>query len=498
MTLFESILLQENKDRFIRALPWEEGETETILDFFHKHANLESKINWQNKDKEEIKTEILSLMDLTKKNAATKAESKQAYKDLPKFGADWKVYYESDNWIYAMPFSWQACKYADSRQCGGQGARWCVGYEKDSTFFNNYFVKNKSAFLLAFNKNCEITEREYDTLDKDEQLWRGLKYMIRIYVEDYSDGTEECPQEVIDDNEYDLCVEIWDQPDDCIAMFNYYDAEQMTEDGYVFDQDSREFGDHCCPLTELGTSDYISIFNTFVEWRKTFDPDAQLSKIIEDACSKMRIKNVASGEELINAAISRFVGECAWPLKYDNVRVLDQDENYYYILFNSPNTKQLHEYYSSILNDDSVYRDYIPDSICEVLRRVVLRMEQIVSYKDINYKERFVFNSYGFTQIPFFIFNRQKLSSPVECELQIASDNSLELESLDIKGIFNPVITKLRPGRGDGFNVNGNTYYVGYNNSSDRQIYIDFINKLRNDADFASKIFSTIEDFCAS
>lgn len=89
---------------------------------------------------------------------------------------------ENDKFIFVVPMNWQACKFIDSFECGGQGAKWCIGYENDDGYFNDY-TKDGNLFICAYSKKKDAP--------KDE-----LKYMIQLN-----------PDRCVD-------TQAWKQPDD--------------------------------------------------------------------------------------------------------------------------------------------------------------------------------------------------------------------------------------------------------------------------------------------
>ena len=161
----------EDKTRFINQLPWKsEEEKQKVLDFFKSHANLESKIkSWQNRDKNATVQEIRDLISDTNTNSLEKEKSKEGYKG----NIDWESHEcryigEDENWIYITPLSYEGAKFCDSAECGGAGAKWCIGYEKTDEYWNSYINKG-ALFLMKFNKFPKNRKND-------------LKYMIEGYL----------------------------------------------------------------------------------------------------------------------------------------------------------------------------------------------------------------------------------------------------------------------------------------------------------------------------
>ena len=89
-------------------------------------------------------------------------------------GADMVIMdsFENDNWIFVVPMNHEACIFMDSFDCGGQGAKWCIGTEGNSEPWEHYTRKLYEWFVMAFNKDpfCEENDKKYML-----QLQPGLK-----------------------------------------------------------------------------------------------------------------------------------------------------------------------------------------------------------------------------------------------------------------------------------------------------------------------------------
>ena len=62
---------------------------------------------------------------------------------------------ENNDYVFVVPLTWEACKFMDSFECGGAGAKWCIGYEKSDAYFRDY-IKKGSLFILAFRKKHSV------------------------------------------------------------------------------------------------------------------------------------------------------------------------------------------------------------------------------------------------------------------------------------------------------------------------------------------------------
>ena len=164
-------LLINNKDRFIKKIDWNGSSftEQEVLDFFKSHANLENKIDW-NKSVDEQKAQIINLIDETKTNKENKTDIKNLFKSN-----EFRIVGEDDNFVYVAPLTWEACKFIDSYQCGGQGATWCIGWEKSDEYWSQY-VDDGYVFVLMMSKNkntSPITALEpmYETTYEEDEFY---------------------------------------------------------------------------------------------------------------------------------------------------------------------------------------------------------------------------------------------------------------------------------------------------------------------------------------
>jgi hypothetical protein len=185
----------ENKDRFIdKNSNLDPMQKQIAKDFFKNHPASESQVDWN-------KSDTLTYKDFEKIfNDAnnTKHALKKASKDNPRLifekRDDCKIVGENDKFIFVMPLNYKACIWMDSFDCGGGGAKWCIGYEDSDQYYSQYYNDGYS-FVLAFNK-------QPTDMNKD------LKYMLQI-------------------NSY--VVDCWTQGDrQLFVNCSYMDVEQLT------------------------------------------------------------------------------------------------------------------------------------------------------------------------------------------------------------------------------------------------------------------------------
>lgn len=262
-----TLFLESSKDRFINKLNITDEEKQELKDFCDKYPQYASRIDWQRKDLtwEDIKP-ILELPSQSK--SAKKRQAKNDPKLLFQRGS-FIVYKETQNWLYVLSQSWEDAKFMDSSACGGEGAKWCIGWKESPTHWKGYTSGDEawktSSFILAFNKNYDphvlddvprVTRRDsegnsievpdpfneaYQEAANDGKL---LKYMIQV-LDDPEDQTEVYGADEIYEK-YDYYDHIvWtqdDEPGNVIPLSNFSqelsDADIQTVKG-IFDKKFR-------------------------------------------------------------------------------------------------------------------------------------------------------------------------------------------------------------------------------------------------------------------
>lgn len=165
-------LQDDPKDRLFSA----RSNYKNILKaFFYKYPNYENKIDW-NKWKTLTKADFDAVIELAKnsKRAQKEKERQSSSVDPKSFfkninGRRFAIVDEDEDWLYVAPLNYKAAVFCDSQECGGAPAKWCIGYQQENTYWNNY-VSNGSKFLMVFSK-------DFDTMPEKE-LYTKLKFMI--------------------------------------------------------------------------------------------------------------------------------------------------------------------------------------------------------------------------------------------------------------------------------------------------------------------------------
>jgi len=172
---YEELLQEASKARFIKAIEGlTDEEKQEFIDFFDSHVNAQSMINWNNKS-ELTKDNLERVVNEVKAKADAKKKAHDKYRlgrndpllmftSKPEMFDILKV---DDKWIFAYCKSHAACNFADSFECGGAGAKWCVGWTNNTAHWNDYTNRGME-FVLAYNKKGDPKKED------------DLKYMIQI------------------------------------------------------------------------------------------------------------------------------------------------------------------------------------------------------------------------------------------------------------------------------------------------------------------------------
>lgn len=240
--------LNEDKTRFVKkavdavkadpeigAFLDADDTTEKLTKFVNSGAADKYKINWQEKDGLKLYQQIddaytswQSSGGSRKERAAKlKADVNQLFKSsglkVVDEGEDTSSQdmvilnsLENDSFVFVMPLNWQACVWIDSFKCGGSGARWCIGYEQDDSYWDDYTGAG-DIFVLAFSK------KEYASPVKTADK---LKYMIEL---------PNIEQRNFNDDDWDEVLQAWlqsDEPDHTIKGSNFksmfgHDANEL-------------------------------------------------------------------------------------------------------------------------------------------------------------------------------------------------------------------------------------------------------------------------------
>lgn len=213
--IVNGLILSASKERFIKPLYDTYGIdgiglTENEISYLDKVSDLPEavikwvdsgsadklKLDWQTKDKESLWKKILTGFVNYKLSGGSRKEQKQykkqnLYSLFDGYNVNLLKKLENDKFIFAQPLDYEAAKFMDSFECGGQGAKWCIGYEKTDEYWEHY-TESGTEFILALSKNPNSPQDE-------------LKYMIEL-------GEDNCKAWVQ-----------YDDPDECILSYKFLD-----------------------------------------------------------------------------------------------------------------------------------------------------------------------------------------------------------------------------------------------------------------------------------
>lgn len=220
--IFNQILTEASKARFINKANLTDEEKDKYIKFFNAHPNLDNLVKWQ--DPNDVTREKLeAIYNMTIANSKEKKLSRQKYRQALDNGPaqlflsrpnDFKIIDENDKFLFIQVLTYEGAKFCDSPECGGQGAKWCIGYEKTDEYWKSYtrvidipeeddeeglYDEYESGiynniFILVFNKDIHAPQNK-------------LKYMLRLRLDDSSG--EAWPQ----DDDANNTVDIKDWPE---------------------------------------------------------------------------------------------------------------------------------------------------------------------------------------------------------------------------------------------------------------------------------------------
>ena len=250
--LYEQIFQEASKRRFIEPLWQKLNNHEASIMNMTQHQdealpNIESIIKWVDSgaadkchiDWQKLKSDeqcidevvriINSFYDYYNKGGSIKDKKALARDDIKQVfrghrvtfdetgngnGHDMALLCENDKFVFVVPITQIGAEWMNSFECGGEGARWCIGTADDDSYWRSY-IDEGVWFILAMSKRPFLTDpkkRKEDT----------LKYMIELSPE--SDGPKAWKQS--------------DDPDNTIpgGEFNHVFGISPIELGEIFAQ----------------------------------------------------------------------------------------------------------------------------------------------------------------------------------------------------------------------------------------------------------------------
>lgn len=122
--------LEADKSRFINKIDTTEENKQLAIDFFKKHPNYESEIDWNRKD--------LTWEDIAEVIFKERL-SKSQIKNFVKEGFHYITHYQSKGLTIYQPLTWIGSRYLASKDVAPKvEGKWCISYQKDRSYWDRY------------------------------------------------------------------------------------------------------------------------------------------------------------------------------------------------------------------------------------------------------------------------------------------------------------------------------------------------------------------------
>ncbi|MCL2704730.1 MAG: leucine-rich repeat domain-containing protein [Spirochaetaceae bacterium] len=86
-----------------------------------------------------------------------------------------KIITQTDDFLIIVPYDWECAVFFNSFNCGGEGARWCIGYKKNPKTWYTYRLDKNLFALLFFTKRHPVFGKkillQYEPGEKDFIFW---------------------------------------------------------------------------------------------------------------------------------------------------------------------------------------------------------------------------------------------------------------------------------------------------------------------------------------
>jgi surface protein len=305
-------------------------------DFFKKHPASESQVDWN-------KSATLTYKDFEKifdDANNTKNSLKKATKTNPRILFEkrdgCKVVGENSDFIFVLPLSYENCVWMDSFDCGGAGAKWCIGYEKNRDYYKKYYEDGYS-FILAFNK--------YPT-----DINNDLKYMIQV---------DPIKLEAGDTEDAGKC---WTQDDDPNRTFSILDKDRRNVEKLtgITKEQLIEYGKEYKKIVDEKEREREEKLNIFV-YKEVLWKD--LPNVVKNSEVSLSIKildpeNVVLGNSSLEGTLGNIIQnniEVKFdfsPSDFSNSKLLDDTESMFY---ECENLVKMCKLPSSIINANRMF-----------------------------------------------------------------------------------------------------------------------------------------------
>ena len=309
--------LIEKKDHLINKLNLTDDQKKSAIDFFTKHPNYESEIDWNRKD--------LTWEDFEKVINKERV-SKKKIDNYVKEDRDYKVLFKNDKVTVYQPLTYHASRYLASKEVAPYvEGKWCIAYQKERKYWDDYTfgeqTGSNTVFLIVCTESTkyaieiavddfekassydEVAEGVYESLNTliDERVDylrdANYDYLYREFkelhydgtgdfnLEDYDDEWEEYLSEFETDRYSEVSSDIYDEYFDdtlCNNLFaetNIWDDEDRDE--YLANENS-PLRHYDFPLTIQQTYELIlEAVKNFPLIEKLHDRDLEISEELE-------------------------------------------------------------------------------------------------------------------------------------------------------------------------------------------------------------------------
>ena len=249
-TLFEERkhVTEASKKRFLQQVDGLTPEEIDELDRFFAGRGSNVRVDWQHlPDAQWFRDTMANFKSKGDEKRAAKNNPFLHFKDIP----GCILLGETKNWQFILIQSWEAGKIADSFAPGGQGAKWCIGWATNSSFWDNY-TRSGDKFVLAMTKNEEVTNQMTNRQSNSKNTQGITAYeAAHHYHGNFIDNHDDIPEDeesrnvIVGNHGYGRKwmmqvptkagrageAKAWhwlDYPDDCIPASNWKEAFGVT------------------------------------------------------------------------------------------------------------------------------------------------------------------------------------------------------------------------------------------------------------------------------
>ena len=169
------------KARFIERLnSLSAAQKEKTIAFFTKFPVYENSIEWNNKSLQYHDFEkVFKMADASHQSIKRKAKTNP---EILFKNYNCRIVNRTEDFLIVMPLDWECAVFFNSFDCGGTGAKWCIGDKNHFRHWNNYVSDKNIFYLIYFVKKHPVYERkiliqydreagEFTTWDTKSAAW---------------------------------------------------------------------------------------------------------------------------------------------------------------------------------------------------------------------------------------------------------------------------------------------------------------------------------------